>query len=203
MFGITILAAGRSQRMGQPKVLLPWGRTSVLGHLIGQWQKLGAAQITVVYAAGDASLQMELDRIKFPGEQRIMNIAPERGMFSSIQCAAQWKGWNPGLTHFVIALGDQPHLPAETLRKMIEFSTAHPEEICLPLQGGHRRHPVWLPARAFLKIAHSDASDLRDFLAHPPAPIQFCEMSDASLELDIDYPEDYERAKQIYLRERN
>src|SRR5436190_23101893 len=104
MLGIVILAAGRSQRMGRPKLLLCWGRTSVLGHLVGQWQNLGAAQITVVCAAGDASLETELDRIKFPGEQRITNTAPERGMFSSIQCAAQWQGWNPGLTHFVIAL---------------------------------------------------------------------------------------------------
>jgi molybdenum cofactor cytidylyltransferase len=43
--GAVILAAGRSTRMGQPKLLLPWGKTSVLGHLIGQWQSAGAGQI--------------------------------------------------------------------------------------------------------------------------------------------------------------
>ena len=39
--GVIILAAGASSRMGRPKMLLPWGATSVLGHLIGQWQTLG------------------------------------------------------------------------------------------------------------------------------------------------------------------
>ncbi|HRY59690.1 MAG: NTP transferase domain-containing protein [Verrucomicrobia bacterium] len=41
--GVVLLAAGRSARMGKPKLLLPWGDTSVLGHLIRQWQSLGAA----------------------------------------------------------------------------------------------------------------------------------------------------------------
>ena len=37
-----ILGAGASSRMGQPKLLLPWGATSVLGHQISTWQVLGA-----------------------------------------------------------------------------------------------------------------------------------------------------------------
>src|SRR5437764_10462403 len=91
--GAVILAAGRSSRMGRPKLLLPWGATSALGHLIEQWRKLGAHQIAVVCAAGDTGMQAELDRLKFPIECRIFNEAPERGMFSSIQCAARWSGW--------------------------------------------------------------------------------------------------------------
>src|SRR5438874_1514761 len=39
--GVIILAAGRSRRMGRPKMLLPWGNTTVLGHLVAQWQALG------------------------------------------------------------------------------------------------------------------------------------------------------------------
>ena len=34
MITAIILAAGRSRRMGQPKMLLPWGETTVLGHVI-------------------------------------------------------------------------------------------------------------------------------------------------------------------------
>ena len=54
--GVVILAAGRSARMGRPKLLLPWGETSVLGHLIKQWQALGARQIAVVCAPGDQAI---------------------------------------------------------------------------------------------------------------------------------------------------
>ncbi len=90
--GVIILAAGRSARMGRPKLLLPWGGTSVLGHLIRQWRALDAKQIAVVCARDDGAMQAELDRLGFAEENRICNPAPERGMFSSIQCAAQWPG---------------------------------------------------------------------------------------------------------------
>src|SRR5437016_1251765 len=111
--GSVILAAGRSARMGRPKLLLPWGKTSVLGHLFEQWQRLGTYQIAIVCAAGDSIIQAELDRLKFPAENRIINEAPQRGMFSSIQCAARWRGWKSELTHWAIALGDQPHVRPE------------------------------------------------------------------------------------------
>src|SRR6267143_6254739 len=109
-FGVIILAAGASSRMGKPKLLLPWGKTSVIGHLIGQWRELGAEQIAVVTAAGDHALGEELDRLAFPTAARIENPAPELGMFSSIQCAARRPGWKMSLTHWALALGDQPHL---------------------------------------------------------------------------------------------
>src|SRR5947207_464975 len=59
--GVVLLAAGASSRMGQPKLLLPWRATTVLGHLIEQWQKLSAQQIAVVCAAGDQAIEQELN----------------------------------------------------------------------------------------------------------------------------------------------
>src|SRR6185503_15148995 len=106
-FGVVILAAGASRRMGRPKLLLPWGETSVLGHLLQKWTELGAAQIAVVYAADTKIIAAELDRLAFSPAQRIQNPAPENGMFSSIQCAANWQGWNQDLTHWIVTLGDQ------------------------------------------------------------------------------------------------
>src|SRR5437867_10234004 len=108
-FGAVILAAGASSRMGKPKLVLSWGKTSVLGHLIKQWQQAAAKQIAVVHAAGDQAIGVELDRVNFPVADRIMNPRPERGMLSSIQCAAAWDGWSSGLTHWIVVLGDQPH----------------------------------------------------------------------------------------------
>src|SRR5438094_8718530 len=116
-YGVVILAAGASSRMGKPKLVLPWGKTSVLGHLIEQWQQAGG-QIAVVHAAGDQAMDAELDRLDFPVADRIVNPQPERGMFSSIQCASAWGGWNSALTHWIIVLGDQPHLRPESLREL-------------------------------------------------------------------------------------
>src|SRR5438876_6106565 len=148
-FGVIILAAGASSRMGQPKMLLPWGKSSVLGHLIMQWRNAGAEQIAVVLGAKNQELQRELDRLGCPAENRIINPAPELGMFSSIQCAARWPEWAERLTHFVISLGDQPHLQNTTLQDLLALGARHPQKMCQLSRQGRPRHPVLLPAADF------------------------------------------------------
>src|ERR1700690_4241261 len=91
--GVVILGAGASSRMGTPKLLLPWGGTTVIGHLLREWRELGAAQIGIVRGGQDPPLTAELDRLGFPLADRIENPQPERGMFSSILCATNWPGW--------------------------------------------------------------------------------------------------------------
>src|SRR5205823_1330961 len=175
-----LLAAGRSSRMGRPKLLLPWGGTSVLGHLVHQWQALKAEQIAVVRAADDLLIEAELDRVGFAASDRVLNTAPERGMFSSIRCAAQWPGWKADVTHWAIVLGDQPHISRETLQTILDFNAANPERVCLPKQGGHRRHPVVLPRQVFAQLANSEAIDLKAFLDSLPIPPAICELNDAA-----------------------
>ena len=192
-----ILGAGRSARMGQPKLLLPWGGTTVLGHLIEQWQELGANQIAVVCAPSDLVVRAELDRLGLPEANRIFNPAPARGMFSSIQCAAQWPGWQPALTHWAIVLGDQPHLQPQTLRRVLDFSAAQPAKLCQPAHRGHGRHPVLLPKPLFRQLADSTAATLKEFLAAQDRQVALCEVDNPGLELDIDRPEDYEAARKL------
>src|SRR5436190_15924591 len=151
-FGVVILAAGASSRMGKPKLLLPWGGTSVLGHLIGQWKALRAVQIAAVCASGDQAVSAELDRLDFPRLNRVVNPTPERGMFNSIQCAARWGRWNAELTHWTIALGDQPHLRLDTLRALLHFAGAQSNQVCQPSRRGRPRHPVVVPKTVFVEL---------------------------------------------------
>jgi molybdenum cofactor cytidylyltransferase len=192
VLAVVILAAGRSVRMGRPKLLLPWGGTTVLGHLLGQWSQLGAEQIAVVGASGDPGLQAELGRLGFPEADRIDNPAPEEGMFSSIQCAARWPGWAAGLERWAIVLGDQPHLRLETLRAVLEFSGLHADTVCQPSHDNRPRHPVLLPRKAFMRLGHTTATNLKDFLR--TCDVALCELNDPGLDLDLDRPEDYRQA---------
>jgi molybdenum cofactor cytidylyltransferase len=195
--GVVILAAGRSARMGKPKLLLPWGTTSVLGHLIEEWRALHARQIAVVCATGDPAIQAEMDRLGFPAQNRIINPNPQRGMFSSIQCAAQWPGWQAALTHWAIVLGDQPHLRPQTLRRVLDFSSAHSAKVCQPARRDHGRHPVLFPKAVFGRIAGSTAANLKEFLAAKPRQVALCELDDPGLDLDIDLPADYDKAVRL------
>jgi molybdenum cofactor cytidylyltransferase len=196
---VVILAAGASSRMGQPKLLLPWGGTSVLGHLVARWREIGAVQVGVVGATGDAGLNHELSRLGFPLSQRIENPEPARGMFSSIQCAAQWPGWKETITHWAITLGDQPHLALATLRSLAEFSEANPGFICQPSHQRRACHPVLLPKKLFQDLDSSSDATLKEFLAARCEFTHLVELPDPGLDLDLDTPADYEAARQRFL----
>ena len=193
--GVVILGAGASSRMGSPKLLLPWHDTTVIGAIFRQWRELGAAQIAVVQRPNDAPLAAELDRLDFPANDRIENQRPERGMFSSIVCAANWPGWKLEIASWAIALGDQSHLNSDTLRQLLAFHSAHAGAICQPEFEGHTRHPVILTRAAFEQLKCSRAATLKEFLKLTSLPRVQCLMADAGLSLDMDTPEDYKQLK--------
>lgn len=184
--------------MGKPKLLLPWGETTVLGRLLEQCKTQGARQTAAVCAAGAQSLIEELDRLGFPEKDRIFNPAPDRGMFSSIQCAANWTGWDPALTHLLIMLGDQPHLHPRTLQELLDFGARNPNKICQPMRHGHRRHPVLFPRWAFAELESSSAGDLKMFLVEHAEHLSGFPSTDAGLDLDMDTPDDYERITRMF-----
>lgn len=191
--GVVILGAGASERMGRPKLLLPWGGGTVVARLIAQWRALAAAQIVVVCRPDDAALLAELAALGLPAADRIVNPAPRRGMFSSIQCAASWTGWRPELEVWAIVLGDQPHLRPETLETLRRFQAGHPGAICQPCQAGRAGHPVLLPRRQFMALAGGPWEQLKDFLKQNQAGTVKCPVEDPGLSLDMDTPQEYQQ----------
>ncbi len=204
--GVVILGAGASARMGRPKLLLPWNSTTVIGQLILQWRELGVGQVAVVMRENDAKLVEELKRLDVESSRgvstpqhlnistdRIINPQPERGMFSSVICAANWNGWSKNTSRWAMVLGDQPHLQTETLRALLEFSAQNTEAICQPSLGGKEKHPVILPPQAFVELKISTATTLKEFLKLTGCLRVQCPVNDPGLSLDLDTPEDYKR----------
>jgi molybdenum cofactor cytidylyltransferase len=201
VLGAAILAAGASTRMGRPKLLLPWGETTVVGHLIRQWQQAGAKQIVVVCAAGDSGIETELDRVGCDAKNRVRNPNPERGMFGSIQCAARWPDWRPDLTHWMLVLGDQPHLRLDSLRLLVEYAARNPRRIVQPIHGGRPRHPVCLPRAYYMQLAHTTAQTLKDHLKNQHLALDYCAVDDPGLDVDLDSPADYQKAVELYFHD--
>ena len=93
VFGVVILGAGASSRMGRPKLLLPWRDTTVIGHLSGNGAN--SARRKSPSSTGQTTRRWPPNWTGwiFRAHDRIENPQPERGMFSSILCAANWPGW--------------------------------------------------------------------------------------------------------------
>jgi CTP:molybdopterin cytidylyltransferase MocA len=97
-------------------------------------------------------------------------------------------------------LGDQPHLQEKTLRTLLNCGAANRERICQPLRSGHRRHPVLLPKALFGQLKDTSAGDLKLFLVDHAQNLAGFESDDEGLDLDMDTPEDYERAWRLVSR---
>ena len=191
-----ILGAGASIRMGRPKMLLPWGRTSVIGHIVNLWRmELEAVQVGIVIAPAPCPMSEELDRLCFPESDRIVNSCPERGMFSSVQTASAWQGWRSDITHFALILGDQPQIMSTTLKTLLESVRDLPATIHQPSRNKRPKHPIVFPSTDFRDIAKSQSDTLRTFLN--PKKRTFVEIDEPSLEVDLDYPADYEAALKL------
>jgi len=180
-----ILAAGRSTRMGQPKMLMPWGETTVLGQVISTLRSAGVEDITLVtnsIIAGQISFEV----------QTILNDGGD--MLLSLQLGLQAQG--PAAEATLVCLGDQPQIEAGSVRSVCDVFTQDRSGLVVPSYRMRRGHP-WLIARALWgEILHMDESrTMRDFLNEHSADIRYVEVHSASILQDLDTPEDYERYK--------
>jgi molybdenum cofactor cytidylyltransferase len=191
---IAILAAGESRRMGQPKLCLPWGETTILGHILNQWRKAGAQKILVVHGPGETPVTLELDRLGIPADKRAATLSPERGMMGSVVTAAHIALRDTSLTHLVIALGDQPHLQSETLREILRACETSPGKIVRVVFHGKPGHPLALPANLLAELSATSSETLRDFLGLKEIPACDLTSHDSGVLLDLDTPDDYARA---------
>jgi molybdenum cofactor cytidylyltransferase len=194
-FGVVILAAGASTRMGRCKLLLPWGEKTILTHLLDQWRSTGAAQIAPVIDPSNELLRKALADAGFSPSDWIENPAPQLGMFSSLQEASRWTGWLSTLTHWIICLGDQPHIQISTLRLLLDAARKNPTRICQPALHGRAAHPIVLPASNFWALAQNDFGNLRTYIRTREAIRLRVPVEDPGVFGDLGTPEDYARWK--------
>ena len=134
-----ILAAGQSKRMGQPKMLLPWGGTTVLGKVIETIQQAGIAEILVI--TGGA--QKEVERVVAGHGLPFLHnpdYAKEE-MLASIQLGI--KGQSVQSAAALICLGDQPQVEEESVQLVCGSFRQTGSGIVVPSYQKRRGHP-WL-----------------------------------------------------------
>jgi molybdenum cofactor cytidylyltransferase len=192
MISAIILAAGESKRMGQPKMLLPWGKTTVLGHVISIFQRAGIEDIIVV--VGGARTHVE-EIVKQHGVRSIFNADFENGeMLPSLQCGLETQ--SPRAQAALIGLGDQPQVQEGTVRLVCETFKRMQPKIVVPSYQMRRGHP-WLVERSLWDelLAMRPPRSPRDFLNEHSREIQYVEVSTSSILADLDTMEEYKKAR--------
>ena len=115
-------------------------------------------------------------------------------MFSSIQTAAGWEGWDSQTSHWIVVLGDQPHLRDATLQELLRRASIDNNSVSQPSWQGRGAHPIIIPRMLWEQIPPSRESSLKDFLTARACRTVRIALDDAGLGLDLDTPEDYHTA---------
>ncbi|MEO8357095.1 MAG: nucleotidyltransferase family protein [Chloroflexota bacterium] len=195
MISAIILAAGESRRMGQPKMLLPWGNASVLGHVLSTFQKAGVDDVIVV--TGGAHEQVQ-EIVKQNGGRSIFNREFENGeMLSSVQCGLQvLSEEGAGASAALIGLGDQPQVQMETVVLICETFRAGRSRIIVPSFQMRRGHP-WLLEKSLWDelLQLRPPQSPRDFLDKHADEIIYVEVNTPSILADLDTPDDYQSSR--------
>jgi molybdenum cofactor cytidylyltransferase len=146
-----VLAAGSSSRLGQPKQLLPFRGTTLLGATLDVARRCDFAQLLVTVGGAAADVHAAVD---FGDAEVVDNPDFGSGCGSSISAAiARVDNASEGI---VLLLGDQPGVSAETVRRLIDEGGTSQVAVCRYADG--RGHPFWFARPVFdeLLALHGD-----------------------------------------------
>jgi molybdenum cofactor cytidylyltransferase len=190
MIHAVVLAAGLSSRMGSQKVVLPYGGSTVVGHIADEL--LAGAVDSVLVVVGH-----EAERVREAlGDRRVTvveNPDYRAGMLSSVRCGL--RALPDGCEAVLLALGDQPAVTSELVDEMIRSHTATGKGIVVPVCDGKRGHPLLFSIRYRDEVlSRFDDVGLRGLLGAHPGDVFELTTPNSAILSDMDRPEDYERA---------
>jgi len=192
MISAIILAAGQSTRMGQQKMLLPWGQTTVIGKIVSTILQAGVIDIHLV--TGESHNKLEKILIEFKIEFIFNKDYSNGEMLTSFQVGLTGVGVETEAA--LVVLGDQPQIESNIVQAIVDryISTHHP--IIVPSYNMHRGHP-WLIEKSYWKEIFNlmPPHTLRDFLTMHNEVIDYINVETPSIIQDLDTQKDYSKYK--------
>jgi len=159
-----ILGAGSSQRFGQPKQLLNFRSTTLLGWVLDQAQQATALDELVV-VLGRASTEIR-QRVDFGRVKVAENPAFAEGCASSYRAGIA--ALNPGAAAMMIILGDQPGIRPEIIDRVADEWREQGSQIAICSYRGRLGHPMIFAKTLFAQLVelHGDKAAWKLVDAH-------------------------------------
>ena len=185
-----VLAAGRSERMGTPKQLLPFGGVTLIEHVVRTLTRSRLGK-DVVVVLGDRAMDI-VKRISGLPVRLAYNPDPEGDMISSIRCGLAYIEPDQAI---MIALGDQPLVTTWIVNRLIDEYEGRPEGMVLPAHDGKRGHPMILsPAYREEILFESMPGGLKALRDRHSGCVRTVPVDTDAVLVDLDYRSEYEEA---------
>ena len=189
-----VLAAGRSERMGTQKLVLPLDGKPAIARVVDELLSSRVKDTLVVIGRDGQQLRGAL------GERAVQFVEnPDftSDMLESVRCGMRRL---PAKCEAVlIVLGDQPGITREIVDDMVRLFRQDESRIIVPLHRGHRGHPVLFSRRFGGEILRGyEGRGLRGFLDAHASQVRGVEISNAAVFEDMDTPADYRRHEELF-----
>ena len=184
-----VLGAGASSRFGQPKQLLPFRGTTLLGWVISQAERARSLG-EVIVVLGRAADEIR-ERVEFGNAKVVDNPVFTEGCSSSYRAGIG--AIDPRADAVIIILGDQPGVTPEIIDGVAERWREGEKQIVLASYQGRLGHPMLFAKPMFDKLIglHGDKAAWKLVDANPDL------LSEARFDRpfpeDIDTVEDFKR----------
>lgn len=189
-----VLAAGCSSRMGAQKLLLPFGKKTVISHIIDQ---VLSSRVEKVYVVVGHQAEQVTGELSGKPISIIHNPEYKSGMLSSVR--AGLRDIPQECRGVLTVLGDQPSLTTELIDQMIQSFSLTEKKIIVPLHNGKRGHPV-LFSKTYREeiLTNYDDVGLRGILQAHNEDVFEMNVSNHAVLSDMDNPSDYQRELKEY-----
>lgn len=195
MIAALVPAAGRSERMGRPKLLLPFAGRKVIEQVIATLQSIGLQRILVVAPADADEL---LACVRRSGAAVLPLPQPTQHMRETVGLGLEWidRCWQPAAEDdWLLVPADHPELDGNVVAALLAARANACEFLChVPTFQGRRGHPVlfrW-PLAAALNEFPRDRG-INEFVRSLGEQVHELPVESPSIVADLDTPEDYAR----------
>lgn len=198
MISAIVLAAGRAERMGEQKLLLPLNDKPVLQWVLESALASNLHEVTCVVR--DLKWVRQSIAASHQRLNWLVNYAADRGQSTSL-IAGLWAS-NPRCAGALFLVGDQPLIGTELINALVDRFRNGSEWIIAPTFRGETRNPVLFRRELFpelLKLTGDRGG--RALLKKYAAKTALVEWHEETPFLDLDVREDYERLKALASRQ--
>ena len=190
--GLVLLAAGSSQRMGQPKQLMEYRGKALLRHAVDTARAARVDRVIVVLGANADPIVAALSGVVMEdGVEIVHNARWEDGMGTSIHAGVR-RASDLQMDTAILALGDQPLVTAEIYNRLIAEHEASGKPIVTSEYAGTVGVPVLFAEQYFpnLLALQVDQGCKGVILKHSAHALR---IACPEAEVDIDTPFDFQK----------
>ena len=182
-YGVVILAAGASTRMGAPKQLLPLDGRPLVVRAVEAALATPAWPVVVVLGAHAEAIRPALARLPVLIAD---NPAWAEGMAASIRAGiATLRQFSRGLDAAILALCDQPAFSAATITTLVGTQASTGRSIVAARYGGRHGAPALFLREHFAALdALTGEEGARALLNGDPARVAAVDLPELALDLD-------------------